>query len=101
MRNECMGLINLEDRKNSNINQITYSRPIASTPVGGRYRIIDFTLSNMVNAGFTNVGIFSKEKYRSLTDHVGSGKDWDLPGEFLKVLDFVNCILIVQLNMAL
>jgi len=78
MRNECMGLINLDDRKNSNINQITYSRPIASTPVGGRYRIIDFALSNMVNAGFTNVGIFSKQKYRSLTDHVGSGKDWDL-----------------------
>ena len=45
MRNECMGLINLDDRRNSNINQITYSRPIASTPVGGRYRIIDFTLS--------------------------------------------------------
>ena len=78
MRNECMGLINLDDRKNSNINQITYARPIASTPVGGRYRIIDFVLSNMVNSGFTNVGIFAREKYRSLTDHVGSGKDWDL-----------------------
>ncbi|MGL5314182.1 MAG: glucose-1-phosphate adenylyltransferase subunit GlgD [Peptostreptococcaceae bacterium] len=78
MRNECMGIINLDDRKNSNINQITYARPIASTPVGGRYRIIDFVLSNMVNSGFTNVGIFAKEKYRSLTDHVGSGKDWDL-----------------------
>lgn len=78
MRNECMGLINLDDRKNSNINQITYARPIASTPVGGRYRIIDFALSNMVNSGFTNVGIFAREKYRSLTDHVGSGKDWDL-----------------------
>lgn len=78
MRNECMGLINLDDRKNSNINQITYARPVASTPVGGRYRIIDFALSNMVNSGFTNVGIFAREKYRSLTDHVGSGKDWDL-----------------------
>lgn len=78
MINKCMGLINLDDRKNSNINQITYARPIASTPVGGRYRIIDFALSNMVNSGFTNVGIFAREKYRSLTDHVGSGKDWDL-----------------------
>ena len=78
MRNECMGLINLDDRKNSNINQITYARPVASTPVGGRYRVIDFVLSNMVNSGFTNVGIFAREKYRSLTDHVGGGKDWDL-----------------------
>lgn len=78
MRNECMGLINLDDRKNSNINQITYSRPIASTPVGARYRVIDFALSNMVNSGFTNVGIFAKEKYRSLTDHLAGGKEWDL-----------------------
>ncbi|MGL6106017.1 glucose-1-phosphate adenylyltransferase subunit GlgD [Romboutsia sp.] len=78
MKNQCVGLINLDDRKNSNINQLTYTRPIASTPIGARYRIIDFVLSNMVNSGLTNVGIFAKEKYRSLTDHVGSGKDWDL-----------------------
>ncbi len=78
MRNECMGIINLDDKRNAGINQLTYSRPIASAPIAGRYRVIDFVLSNMVNSGITNVGVFSKEKYRSLTDHLGSGKDWDL-----------------------
>ncbi|MDK2564864.1 glucose-1-phosphate adenylyltransferase subunit GlgD [Romboutsia sedimentorum] len=78
MRNECMGLINLNKKGDPNIDKLNYSRPIASTPIGGRYRMIDFTLSNMVNSGITNVGIFAKEKYRSLTDHIESGKDWDL-----------------------
>lgn len=78
MRNECMGLINLTKKGNPNISKLNYARPIASTPIGGRYRVIDFVLSNMVNAGVTNIGIFAKEKYRSLTDHIDSGKDWDL-----------------------
>ncbi|MCR8746358.1 glucose-1-phosphate adenylyltransferase subunit GlgD [Romboutsia lituseburensis] len=78
MRNECMGLINLTKKGNPNISKLNYGRPIASTPIGGRYRVIDFALSNMVNSGITNVGIFAKEKYRSLTDHIESGKDWDL-----------------------
>lgn len=78
MRNECMGLINLTKKGNPNISKLNYGRPIASTPIGGRYRVIDFALSNMVNSGITNIGIFAKEKYRSLTDHIDSGKDWDL-----------------------
>lgn len=78
MRNECMGLINLNKRLDPTINKLNYGRPLASTPIGGRYRVIDFVLSNMVNSGIMNIGIFSKEKYRSLTDHLGSGKDWDL-----------------------
>lgn len=78
MKNQCMGLINLEKKGNPNINILNYARPLASTPIAGRYRIIDFVLSNMVNSGITNVGIYAKEKYRSLTDHLGSGKDWDL-----------------------
>lgn len=78
MRNKCMGIINLNKKGDPNISKLNYARPIASTPIGGRYRIIDFTLSNMVNSGITNIGIFAKEKYRSLTDHIDSGKDWDL-----------------------
>lgn len=78
MSKECMGLINLDKKGNPNINILNYARPLASTPIAGRYRIIDFVLSNMVNSGITNVGIYAKEKYRSLTDHLGSGKDWDL-----------------------
>ena len=78
MKKQCMGLINLDKKGNPNINILNYARPLASTPIAGRYRIIDFVLSNMVNSGITNVGIYAKEKYRSLTDHLGSGKDWDL-----------------------
>lgn len=78
MKNQCMGLINLDKKGNPNINILNYARPLASTPIAGRYRIIDFVLSNMVNSGITNVGIYAREKYRSLTDHLGSGKDWDL-----------------------
>ena len=45
---------------------------------GGRYRIIDFMLSNMVNSGIYRVGVLMKDKYQSLIDHIGNAKDWDL-----------------------
>ena len=78
MKNECMGLINLDSIQNPSVNVLSDHRPVATIPIAGRYRLIDFTLSNMVNSGITNVGIYAREKYRSLTDHLGSGKDWDL-----------------------
>ena len=53
-------------------------RTLGSIPFGGRYRLIDFPLSNMVNSGIDTVGIITKSNYQSLMDHVGSGKDWDL-----------------------
>ncbi len=53
-------------------------RPIASLPIMGRYRLIDFPLSNMVNAGIRTVGLVMPGNYRSLIDHVGHGKDWML-----------------------
>ena len=78
MRSECVGIINLDNKNDLNMNQLTNVRPVGSLPIAGRYRVIDFSLSNMVNSGINNVGIFVKEKYRSLTDHIGSGKEWDL-----------------------
>lgn len=62
----------------SNIPELTRLRTTASVPYGCRYRFIDFTLSNMVNSGVTSVGIITQENYQSLTDHIGTGKDWDL-----------------------
>ncbi len=53
-------------------------RSLAAVPLAGRYRLIDFVLSNMVNSGMESVAIFPKYQYRSLMDHLGSGKDWDL-----------------------
>lgn len=58
--------------------EVTKVRTIASVPIGGRYRLIDFPLSSMVNAGVSSIGIITKSNYLSLMDHVGSGKEWDL-----------------------
>ena len=58
---------------------LSASRPVASMPFLGRYRLVDFALSNLVNCGIRTVGMVMPYNYRSLIDHVGSGKDWD-PG---------------------
>ena len=62
----------------ANLGDLTRSRNTCSLPFGGRYRLIDFMLSNYVNAGITDVGVIVHQTYQSLLDHLGSGKDWDL-----------------------
>ena len=61
-----------------NVPELSRQRTMGSIPFGGRYRLIDFALSNMVNSGITTVGVITKNNYQSLMDHLGSGKDWDL-----------------------
>ncbi len=58
--------------------ELTRRRALASIPFGGRYRMIDFELSNMVNSDITKVGVITNYNYQSLMDHIGTGKDWDL-----------------------
>ena len=58
--------------------ELTSERLMASIPFGGRYRMIDFLLSSMVNCGIDNISILVRENYFSLTDHLGSGREWDL-----------------------
>ena len=58
--------------------ELTGRRTMASIPFAGRYRLIDFALSSMVNSGVTKVGIITHYNYQSLLDHLGNGKDWDL-----------------------
>ena len=58
--------------------ELTRLRTMASVPFGGRYRLIDFPLSNMVNSGISQIGIITHYNYQSLLDHIGTGKDWDL-----------------------
>lgn len=53
-------------------------RCMGAVPFGGRYRLIDFVLSNMVNSGIRNVGIVTSAKYRPLMDHLGAGQEWGL-----------------------
>ena len=57
---------------------VTGERPAASIPFGGRYRLLDFALSNMVNSRIQTVGLVTPYFYRSIMDHVGAGKPWDL-----------------------
>ena len=60
------------------ISEMTSIRTMGSIPFAGRYRLIDFVLSNMVNCGMSKVGIITKSNYQSLMDHLGLGKAWDL-----------------------
>lgn len=62
----------------SNIPELTSKRTMASVPFACKYRLIDFTLSNMVNSNITDIRIVTQYNYQSLMDHIGSGKDWDL-----------------------
>ena len=57
---------------------LTARRTMGSVPFGGRYRLIDFPLSNMVNCGITKVGVIANSNFHSLMDHIGSGRPWDL-----------------------
>ena len=58
--------------------ELTAARPVASLPVVGRYRMIDFMLSNMVNSGIKKVGIIVQKNYQSLMNHLGGGQEWNL-----------------------
>lgn len=71
------GLI-LSNLHRNRLPEMTRRRSLSSVPFGCRYRLIDFPLSNMVNAGITNIGIATDFNYKSLLDHIGTGKDWDL-----------------------
>jgi len=62
----------------SAIPELTATRTMASVPFAGRYRLIDFALSNIVNADIEKVGIITHYNYQSLVEHIGTGKDWDL-----------------------
>ena len=72
-----LGIIIAFDNDND-LRELTEHRTVAAVQWGGRYRIVDFMLSNMVNSGIYRVGILMKDKYQSLIDHVGNAKDWDL-----------------------
>lgn len=78
MRTSAVAGIVFANTNDNFLKKLTAHRSMASVPFGGRYRLIDFALSNLVNAGVTTVGIITKEKYRSLMDHVGSGIPWEL-----------------------
>ncbi len=75
-----MGVI-YTGENDARLRELTLIRAIAALPVAGRYRVIDFLVSSMVNSGMKNVGVITQKNYHSLMDHLGSGKEWDLHGK--------------------
>lgn len=75
-----MGIIYTGER-DAQLRELTAQRAVAAVPVLGRYRIIDFIMSSMVNSGIRNIGVIMQMNYHSLMDHLGSGKEWDLHGK--------------------
>ncbi len=72
-----VGVINL-DHELDQLKELTYFRCGAAVPFAGRYRLIDFALSNMMYGGVGDIALFVRRKYRSLMDHLGEGRPWDL-----------------------
>ena len=99
--NNVLGIIfaNADDRC---IPEFTGIRSMASVPFGGGYRLIDFTLSNMVSAGIGKVGVVTNNNYQSLMDHISGGKPWDLSrkasGLYL-LPPFTSPIVVVRLRL--
>jgi glucose-1-phosphate adenylyltransferase len=57
---------------------LSQNRPESAIPFAGKYRVIDFALSNCVNSGIYNVGILTQYQPHSLNDHIRTGRPWDL-----------------------
>ena len=70
-----MGIIFTND---ASLGALTDKRTMASLPFGGRYRQVDFALSNLSAAGIRHIGIFSRHNYQSLMNHIGAGEEWGL-----------------------
>ena len=77
MASQAAGII-FSSLNNNTLSRLTNDRTVAAIPFACRYRLIDFSLSNLVNANISNIFIVANYKYRSLLEHIGSGKDWDL-----------------------
>ena len=78
MRASAVAGIVFANTSDNFLKKLTSRRSMASVPIAARYRLIEFALSNLVNAGINSVAIITKENYRSLMDHVGNGAPWEL-----------------------
>ncbi|MEX2239031.1 MAG: glucose-1-phosphate adenylyltransferase [Dehalococcoidia bacterium] len=75
--NRVLALI-LAGGKGERLSLLAEERAKPAVIFGGKYRIIDFTLSNCVNSGISRVGVLTQYRPRSLNDHIGIGRPWDL-----------------------
>ncbi|WP_285152444.1 glucose-1-phosphate adenylyltransferase [Ligilactobacillus salivarius] len=77
MKNEMLGVI-LAGGKGTRLGKLTHNQAKPAVPFGGRYRIIDFTLSNCVNSGVKNIGVITQYQPLNLNSHIGNGASWGL-----------------------
>ena len=106
MKNKALCVIDGTNTSQS-LQNLLNQRCVAALPFAGRYRLIDFALSNAVHSGITNVSIFPDGDYHSLSDHIRSGKFWGLDrkvdGLFLlppkkEVSDVVNTLTFARIR---
>jgi len=64
--------------KSERLHALGRMRPASALPFGGKYRVIDFTLSNCVHSGLTRIGVLTQYAPLSLQEHIGIGRAWDL-----------------------
>ena len=76
-KKKCVAML-LAGGQGSRLGVLTGKIAKPAVPYGGKYRIIDFPLSNCVNSGIDTVGILTQYKPLELNDYIGSGKPWDL-----------------------
>lgn len=67
------------------LNVLTYYRPKSAVPFGGLGRVIDFSLSNLMNSGIEQVAILSQYRSYSLINHIGTGAAWDMIGRYRQI----------------
>ena len=72
-----VGIVNLQE-SNDLLRELAATRAVEALPFAGRYRVVDFALSNMINSGINSVGLMLPDYSRAVLDHIRSGKDWDL-----------------------
>ena len=75
--NNAIGVI-INNYNQKDLGLMASHRSTHTVPIGGKYRLIDFSLSNLVNANIRKIGIVGSNRYRSLVDHLGSGAEWNL-----------------------
>ena len=74
---ECIAML-LAGGQGSRLGVLTKNIAKPAVPYGGKYRIIDFPLSNCVNSGITTVGVLTQYQPLELNDYIGNGQPWDL-----------------------
>lgn len=77
MFEKCLGIISFDD-VGGKFGPLCKNRPAYMLPFAGRYRLVDFTLSNMINYGLRTIALFTGKKARSTLNHLGDGKPWEL-----------------------